>query len=270
MAFEERGFCVVRGPDTITGGDIRNFHPLAGVFGGVIGGPPCQEFSQLNRGKKTGYGLDMLGEFVRIVVATQPEWWLLENVATVPDVKIDSYSWQRFELDLAWYSDYSRLRHFQFGSKSGVLLDPPTGKRSINIKGGAVLATDDRGFDQMRAIQGLPSDFDLPSFNVSGKKRAVGNGVPLALGRVLADLICNVTHRCCNDVTRWRQENVTAQESKNVTLRNAKTVTARALKSVMGPGKKNVTCACGCGRKVYGRALTASAACRKRVQRNRR
>jgi len=35
--FEDVGFCVVRGPDLIWGGDIRNFHPPAGRFAGVIG-----------------------------------------------------------------------------------------------------------------------------------------------------------------------------------------------------------------------------------------
>ena len=39
MAFEEEGFCVVRGPDLLWGGDIRRFHPPAGRFEGVIGGP---------------------------------------------------------------------------------------------------------------------------------------------------------------------------------------------------------------------------------------
>src|SRR2546430_12673163 len=37
--------CVVRGPDLLWGGDIRRFHPPAGKFDGVIGGPPCQLFS---------------------------------------------------------------------------------------------------------------------------------------------------------------------------------------------------------------------------------
>ena len=36
-AFEERGACVVRGPDLLWGGDIKGFHPPAGVFRGVIG-----------------------------------------------------------------------------------------------------------------------------------------------------------------------------------------------------------------------------------------
>lgn len=30
-AFEETGYCVVRGPDVLWGGDIRNFHPPNGV-----------------------------------------------------------------------------------------------------------------------------------------------------------------------------------------------------------------------------------------------
>lgn len=47
MAFEEAGFCVVRGPDVLWGGDVKRFHPPAGVFQGVIGGPPCQAFSRL-------------------------------------------------------------------------------------------------------------------------------------------------------------------------------------------------------------------------------
>lgn len=48
-AFEEQGFVVVRGPDVLWGGDIRNFHPPAGKFDGVIGGPPCQTFSSLDQ-----------------------------------------------------------------------------------------------------------------------------------------------------------------------------------------------------------------------------
>lgn len=30
--FEEEGYCVVRGPDVLWGGDIRSFHPPARVF----------------------------------------------------------------------------------------------------------------------------------------------------------------------------------------------------------------------------------------------
>jgi site-specific DNA-cytosine methylase len=46
-AFEDAGFCVVRGPDLLWGGDVGRFHPPAGRFDGVIGGPPCQMFSTM-------------------------------------------------------------------------------------------------------------------------------------------------------------------------------------------------------------------------------
>jgi DNA (cytosine-5)-methyltransferase 1 len=47
MAFEEEGFCVVRGPDLLWGGDVYTFHPPVGKFDGVIGGPPCKRWSRL-------------------------------------------------------------------------------------------------------------------------------------------------------------------------------------------------------------------------------
>jgi len=37
-AFEEEGYCVVRGPDRLWGGDIKAFHPPASAFVGILGG----------------------------------------------------------------------------------------------------------------------------------------------------------------------------------------------------------------------------------------
>jgi site-specific DNA-cytosine methylase len=86
MAFEEEGFCVVRGPDVLWGGDIRAFHPPAGVFHGVIGGPPCQSFSSLAnlvraKGHEPRFG-NLFPEFARCVVECLPDWFLCENVDT--------------------------------------------------------------------------------------------------------------------------------------------------------------------------------------------
>ncbi|MDE4913992.1 hypothetical protein PQI07_25310 [Methylobacterium sp. 092160098-2] len=47
LAFEEAGFCMVRGPDQLWGGDVRRFHPPRGRFDGIVGGPPCQAFSRM-------------------------------------------------------------------------------------------------------------------------------------------------------------------------------------------------------------------------------
>ncbi|ARC92165.1 hypothetical protein B6A42_08710 [Vibrio coralliilyticus] len=238
--FEELGFSVVRGPDTILGQDIRSFHVPKGVFAGVIGGSPCQEFSSLLRTKPTGYGLEMLKQYKRVVQEACPNWWLLENVPRVPDLKIEGYSWQRFPLDLGWFSESGRLRHFQFGSIEGKLLNPPIAIRESGLEGAAV-ANDDRSFAKLLHLQGLSSDFDLPSFTVEGKKKAVGNGVPIPLGRELAKMI----NQTCYGVTEPGAKTVT---------------TSRASETL---------CGCGCGRSVHGKATYAGSACRKRAQRKR-
>lgn len=122
--FEEIGFCVVRGSDMIFGDDVRRFSPPAGRFSGVIGGPPCQDFSRAKNGMvRSDYGREMPAEFERVILAAEPDWWLMENVERVPDVKIDGYNWQRLDM---WAHEFGlkqrRLRHFQFGSKHGMVL----------------------------------------------------------------------------------------------------------------------------------------------------
>jgi len=236
--FEQRGFSVVRGPDLIFGGDIRHFHAPSDTFDGIIAGPPCQEFSALHRTEKTGYSQAMVAELKRVILEAQPSWWVVENVAGVPDIKLPGYTWQRFELDLAWYTEYSRLRHIQFGSKMGVLLDPPK-KPKNTVKGSAVLATDDRSFTEMKFIQGLPDDFDLPEFTVQGKKRAIGNAVPVQLATGIAQLI---DHQIYGEAGQFA-----------LPIEN----------------EFRHRCSCGCGRKLVGNKKYFSPACRKRAQRRR-
>lgn len=234
-AFESRGFCVVRGPDIITGGDIRQFDAPPGRFDGIIGGPPCQDFSKLNR-QPTDYSHRMLDEFIRVVSQSHADWFLFENVATAPAFDIPAYHQQRFALDLAWFTDFSRLRHFVFGSRDGRLLNPMTGTRG-EIAGTAVIGNDARSFRACCEIQGLPPDFDLPFFTLAAKKQAVANGVPLQLGEYVADLIRRDYYG--SEITKRRLEKAARR------------------------------CACGCGRQVVGFARYSSPACRKRAQRAR-
>ena len=201
-AFREMGFVVVSAGDLITGQDIREFTSLPNKFDGVIGGPPCQDFSSLNR-NPSNYSHEMLKEFERIVIESQPKWWLMENVANVPNLKIDGYSWQRFDINQGWYDETSRLRHIQFGSKDELYLDIPRGDMK-DIKSGCALASDDRSFRELCALQGLSKEFNLPSFNVTGKKRAVGNGVPLSMGRVLAKEVLSAS--CRKRAERYRKK----------------------------------------------------------------
>lgn len=244
MAFEAEGFCVVRGPDPIFGGDIRSFSPPCGAFDGIIGGPPCQDFSRKRRAPATGYGMQMLREFERIVLKTYPSWWLLENVPGCPNVKIPGYNHQRIDLNQSWYSGVSRLRHVQFGrcGYAEPLLDIPAGTPTPGAEP-AALACDERSFSELLRLQGLPEDFDLPGMTVEAKKRAVGNGVPLVMGRVLAAAVKTALGQ------------PTAMPSYPAAMAT----------EVLGR-----VCRCGCGRIVRGRKQHAGVACRKRAERQRR
>lgn len=261
--FRKQGFVVVSAGDLITGQDIREFTSLPGRFNGVIGGSPCQDFSALKR-VKSGYSQEMLNEFIRVVLESDPDWFLLENVSGVPDIEIEGYQVQRIDINQGWFDGVSRLRHIQFGSKENVTLNIERGVMRPDCQPCA-LASDSRSFSELKYIQGLPQSYNLPDFNTLGKKRAVGNGVPTSIGQVLAmavkDAVC-----------------VTDQGVKNVTHRHPKTVTDRPLKSVTWPEHKIVTvrsnsdvtkCACGCYREIYGRKRYYDATCRKRAQRKR-
>jgi hypothetical protein len=42
------------------------------------------------------------------------------------------------------------------------------------------------GWSEMCELQGLPADFELPGLTREAKRKAVGNGVPLPMGRAVA------------------------------------------------------------------------------------
>jgi len=219
-AFEEEGFCVVRGPDLLWGGDIRSFHPPAGRFDGVIGGPPCQAFSSFahlvrQQGKKTKP--DLIPEFARCVREAQPTWFLMENVQKAPTPDVPGYSVHRFLLQNSHLGqEQNRLRSFSFGCAGNTRLDL---RKWIEFAvfdnpqwSGAILASGGRkpGLERGRGktkgswhgwtgghafafaleAQGLPPDFlsDTP-FSAKGKFQVVGNGVPLPMGRAVAKAV---------------------------------------------------------------------------------
>jgi DNA (cytosine-5)-methyltransferase 1 len=130
-AFEEEGFCVVRGPDLLWGGDIRRFHPPAGKFDGVIGGPPCQEHSTLAAlVKKQGLSPqpDRIPEFERVVDEAQPDWFLMENVRGAPLPRVAGYRVHSQLVRDVWCGgETMRLRRFSFGTRDGraLVLDLP-------------------------------------------------------------------------------------------------------------------------------------------------
>ena len=221
-AFEEEGFTVVRGPDVLWGGDIRTFHPPAGVFGGVIGGPPCQPFSQLvHMVRANGYEPrheNLIPEYERVVREAAPEWFVMEEVSAAPLPHVDGYAVRSTILNNRWVGGtQNRKRRISFGTHHGLelsfdvaLFEPmewdfavcgdsrtrpvamlsgmkpkgtETGGRTSSLnRGGGSLPLAD-----MCRLQGLPEDFlDESPLTASGKKLVIGNGVPLPMGRSIA------------------------------------------------------------------------------------
>jgi DNA (cytosine-5)-methyltransferase 1 len=129
-AFALEGFCVVRGPDVLWGGDIREFHPPAGKFDGIIGGDPCQSHSALAnlvraKGLTPSFP-DLTPEYERVVNESRPAWFLRENVPAAPDIKPDGYDVRSFMLDNStldsgdgWGNEQMRKRRFWFGVRDG-------------------------------------------------------------------------------------------------------------------------------------------------------
>jgi len=131
MAFEQEGFTVVRGPDVLWGGDVRRFHPPAGVFDGVIGGPPCQAFSRLSimvrhNGYEPRFG-NLIPEFERCVAeAAAPPWFLMENVPAAPEPVVERYVVRHQVVNNRWFIDEGQIgaeqhrqRRISFGTTDG-------------------------------------------------------------------------------------------------------------------------------------------------------
>lgn len=120
-AFEEEWpeACVVRGPDLLWGGDIKRFHPPAGKFDGVIGGPPCQAFSRLRHlVEHNGYRIaeNLIPEFERAVAEAGPRWFLMENVPGAPEPRVPGFYHKRHLVqDLHVGGATRRVRAFTFG-----------------------------------------------------------------------------------------------------------------------------------------------------------
>lgn len=219
MAFEEEGFCVVRGPDLLWGGDVRRFNPPAGRFDGIIGGPPCQEhtsLAHLNRaqGVSSRHG-DQNPEYDRIVSAAQPAWFLRENAPQSLHASPSGYQVHSQMLVDVWCGgETSRRRRICFGTLDGrrlhietLALHTPQPERAVTCDA-RVLSVGERvrikdgkrlggtlprsgatmPLDEMMRLQGIRSDFftdDCP-FTNKARRHMIGNGVPLPMGRAIA------------------------------------------------------------------------------------
>lgn len=205
---------MVRGPDPLWGGDIKSFHPPAGVFEGVIGGPPCQEWSILrsvNRNQPSKWG-NLIPEFERVVMEAQPKWFLMENIKRAPLPSVPGYKVDATLLDNRWLGHVqSRLHRFSFGTKDGTKLaydvslfeNPEWAGRvcaSGSVKPGAPKGQQTRlkylgwktaaSLRQSLVLQGLPEDFlDDAPFTLKGKHGVIGNAVSMPMAKAIAKAI---------------------------------------------------------------------------------
>lgn len=209
MAFEQEGFCVVRGPDLLWGGDIHTFHPPAGKFDGVIGGPPCQAFTPINNVNRARWGDDSVSpdltpEFTRVVEESAPLWWVMENSIVADAPKLHPCFKQI--LDNQWFGERQRrARSFWSNIPLPVAVPALVGvdagtERTASGKGavdwqGSRAREKPRTVADMLELQGFPSDMlaDSP-FTVTAAKQAIGNGVPLPMGRAVAQAVKRAVH----------------------------------------------------------------------------
>lgn len=228
--FESAGFAVVRGPDLMWDQFIEDFHIPSRRFDGIIGGPPCQNYSDANRRRRTDEGDRLVRHFLRTIEESLPAWWLMENVRNVPNVRIDGYRIQRLDLtDAECGGKQRRLRHIQFGSLDGSKIRPMRTKGNRPVTPAVLCRMNGEHDRHSRRLdrQGTPY-LPLRALTRTARARAVGNAVPWCVAQTLA-----------------------------LAVRDRGPVTDR-------------DCICGCGREAPSFAKHATASCRKRMERRRR
>lgn len=209
-AFEEVGFTVVRGPDCLWGGDIRRFHPPAGKFSGIIGGPPCQPFSNASHIRGTD-AEDLIPEFVRCVKEARPDWVVMENVPQSISHPAIPKDW-----NLTLLNDHdcggltSRTRAFwlwplftlspgmrgRAPSKSVMASTWKRGSSDSQYVAEKGFLPGDLPIEQYGRLQGCQALAEQLRDHPSKPSRSfivhvLGNGVPLSMGRTIARAVCD-------------------------------------------------------------------------------
>lgn len=224
-AFEDEGFCVVRGPDLLWGSCVKRFSPAPGKFDGIIGGPPCKRFSPLANVVRAVHGEasvapDLIPEYERIVQEAAPAWFLMENVERAPLPVVGGYIVRSEIVNNRWVGgEQNRVRRFSFGTHDGrslrvqtEALEPFEFKVAVTTGSGGrrkVIAYDANGrvrghqgsadhhrlewrtLDAMAADQVVPADMiallqEHGAFTSKALRVGIGNGVPIPMGRAIA------------------------------------------------------------------------------------
>jgi DNA (cytosine-5)-methyltransferase 1 len=216
--FEEEGFCVVKGPDILMGGDVRDFKGIEGKFDGIIGGPPCQSFSNAIASQPGGASdathPNLIPEFERIVAECRPQFYIMENVPQAPkpdinvigqfcvwDKVVDAHEYgaaqhrtRRFSSNIDLESALAKqhlskeLRHpdpwpcitaTEYKASAG------SSQRAMRQRAGRKVGRR-MTIEEMNTGMGLPKDFDTPALLKSQQYVVRGNGVPVQMAAALA------------------------------------------------------------------------------------
>ena len=208
-AFEEEGFQIVRGPDTIWGGDVRRFHIPAHLIDGIIGGPPCGFASKafgLQGHEAKHKPEDLIPEFVRVVDEAKPSWVVMENVMGARKSKAIPPDWLFVKLrDFDCGGFTYRTRAFWIWPPTLVLSPskrPGKPEYSVLKSSGKHMASkrqldnnewnahDKITLKQAAYLQGWPEMAEiLKGMSASYAVGLLGNGVPRAMGTYIAKAI---------------------------------------------------------------------------------
>jgi DNA (cytosine-5)-methyltransferase 1 len=135
----------------------------------------------------------------------------MENVRRAPAPKVSGYMVHCLLLNNRWFGEeQNRERRFSFGTRTGKALIIPGDLLAIfesPIFESCALASEGRtgrtlrgpylprrGWNEFCKLQGLSGEFlkDAP-FTLKAKYKAVGNGVPLPMGRAIARAVREAT-----------------------------------------------------------------------------
>lgn len=238
-AFHDAGFCVVQVADKITGGDVRTFTGIRRRFDGIIAGPPCQGFSIANSFRlddthpSVVASRELLQHTCRIISECQPSWFLIENVPCVPDVRVEGYYIQRVSIsDFECGGLQLRCRHVQFGSIKHCIIRP--------VRVNDCAKTRKKGRPADAVTTKTRHSIDYPDLC-----RRQGLDVPISL-------------------PGWSRMAKFKAVGNGVPLKMGAALANAVVHS--SPFNATSDCPCGCGRTKTYRAITATAACRKRKQ----
>lgn len=197
------------------------FHPPADVFEGIIGGPPCQQFSPLrfvqkHKDKSMKWG-NLIPEFERVISEAQPDWFLMENTKYAPLPVVQGYRVDGSLLNNRWLgvTPQNRIHRFSFGTRNGAKLlydisvfehidwkprvcangsnrpdTPEHGRNRLKYHGWKTAAA----LRQSLILQGLPDNLlDDAPFTLAGKHGAIGNAVAWPMAQTLAKAVRRAT-----------------------------------------------------------------------------